>query len=181
LALQDGIDGDGGAVEEQSGRFVVAARLRHPGIDPLDQALRPRQRLAEGQLAGALVEGRDIGEGAADVGGEPKARTVGCRWDALLHLPVGDDCTLRAPRTPMRPLSPARDRGQGLASSAAEAETMLAGTVQEKHAWGGRSVRFIRRNCRLSGVRGALICPPATGPRVPLPPAQIPFAGALTV
>src|SRR6516162_3749500 len=102
LALQDGIDGDGGAVEEQSGRFVVAARLRHPGIDPLDQALRPRQRLAEGQLAGALVEGRDIGEGAADVGGEPKARTVGCRWDALLHVPVGDDCTLRAPRTPRR-------------------------------------------------------------------------------
>src|SRR5262245_13469710 len=47
----------------------------------------------------------------------------------------GDDCTLRAPRTPMRPLSPARERGQGLASSAAEGETMLAGAVQEKHAW----------------------------------------------
>jgi hypothetical protein len=41
-ALQDGIDGDGGAVEKQPGRFVVAACLRHPGVDPLDQALRRR-------------------------------------------------------------------------------------------------------------------------------------------
>ncbi len=41
-ALQDCIDGDGGAVEKQSGGFVVAARLPHPGIDALDQALRRR-------------------------------------------------------------------------------------------------------------------------------------------
>jgi len=41
---------------------------------------------------------------------------------------------------------PIAGRGQGLASSAAEGETMLAGTAQEKRAWGDRSVRFIRRN-----------------------------------
>jgi hypothetical protein len=42
LALQDGIDGDGGAVEKQSSGLVIAARLLNPGVDPLDQPLRRR-------------------------------------------------------------------------------------------------------------------------------------------
>src|SRR5262249_45272237 len=134
LALQDGIDGDGGAVEEQSGRFVVAARLHHPGIDSLDQALRPRQCLAECQLAGALVEGRDMGEGAADGGGEPKARTVGCRWDALLHVPVGDDCTFtRAAHSDETPLP-----GAGKGSGVSKLSGGRRDNAQEKRSWGGR-------------------------------------------
>src|SRR5262249_26224981 len=42
---------------------------------------------------------------------------------------------------------PVAGRGQGVARSAAEGETMLEGTVQEKSAWGGRSVRLVRRTC----------------------------------
>src|SRR5215468_2826950 len=41
---------------------------------------------------------------------------------------------------------PVAGKGQGLASSAAEGETMLEGTVQEKRAWGGRSVRLTHRH-----------------------------------
>src|SRR5262249_45173142 len=98
-ALQEVIDGDGGAVEKQSGGFVVAARPRRRGMDALAQALRRRELLADGELASGLDEVRDVGEGAADGGREWKARTVGGRWNALLHVPLGDDRALRAPRT----------------------------------------------------------------------------------
>ncbi len=36
FALEDGVDGDGLAVQEQPGGSVVAAGFRHAGIDALD-------------------------------------------------------------------------------------------------------------------------------------------------
>jgi hypothetical protein len=64
-------------MQEQPGRTVVAARFCDARIDALDQPLRRRQRLAEGQHAGLVVEHRDIGERAADIGG--KADTMPLR------------------------------------------------------------------------------------------------------
>jgi hypothetical protein len=42
LALQNGVDGDGGTVQKQPRGFVGAVRLRHSRIDALDEALRCR-------------------------------------------------------------------------------------------------------------------------------------------
>ncbi len=42
LALQDGVDGDGGAMQKQPRGFVGTVRFGHSGIDALDQALRCR-------------------------------------------------------------------------------------------------------------------------------------------
>ncbi len=69
-ALQDGVDRHRRAVQEQPGRAIVAAGLLDPAVDAVDQPLRRRQRLAEAQRAGLVVEHRDVGEGAADIGGE---------------------------------------------------------------------------------------------------------------
>ena len=69
-ALEDGVDGDGGAVQKQPGGAIIAAGLGDAGIDAFDQPLRRQQRLAESKPAGALVEHGDIGEGAADIGGQ---------------------------------------------------------------------------------------------------------------
>src|SRR6478672_2430405 len=90
FALQNGIDGDGRAMEKQAGGLVAAAGLFDPGIDAFDQTVRCRQRLAECQLAGSLVEDRDVGEGAADIGRKTKVRAVGSGANALLHVPVSD-------------------------------------------------------------------------------------------
>ena len=86
FALQNGIDGDGRAMEKQPGGLVAAAGLFDPGIDAFDQTVRCRQRLAECQLAGSLVEDRDVGEGAADIGRKTKVRAVGSGANALLHV-----------------------------------------------------------------------------------------------
>ena len=75
-ALQHGVDGDRRAVQEQVRRGVVAACLLDAAADAVDQALRRRQRLAEGQPAGLVVEHRDVGEGAADVGREAEVGAV---------------------------------------------------------------------------------------------------------
>src|SRR6185503_15827126 len=86
FALQNGIDGDGRAMEKQAGGLVAAAGLFDPGIDAFDQTVRCRQRLAECQLAGSLVEDRDVGEGAADIGRKTKVRAGGSGANALLHV-----------------------------------------------------------------------------------------------
>ena len=49
----------------------AAPALSTPVLDAVDQPRRRRQRLAELQLPGRLVERRDVGEGAADVGRQP--------------------------------------------------------------------------------------------------------------
>ena len=49
-ALQDRVDGDGRAVQEQADGGIVGPGLGDAGIDALDQMLRRRQRLAETQL-----------------------------------------------------------------------------------------------------------------------------------
>ncbi len=92
LALQDGVDRDGRAMQEQPGRAVVAPGLGDARIDALDQPLRRRQHFAEAELAGAIVEHGNVGEGAADVGGETKAAAGAAqvaRGDVLVHGSVG--------------------------------------------------------------------------------------------
>ena len=79
-ALEDRVDRHRRAMQEQAGRAIVAAGLLDPAVDAVDQPLWRRQRLAEGQRAGLVVEHRNVGEGAADIGGEahlglrPRAR-----------------------------------------------------------------------------------------------------------
>ena len=49
----------------------LAPALRHAVLDAGDESRRRGERLSELELAGRLVEGGDIGEGAADVGRQP--------------------------------------------------------------------------------------------------------------
>ena len=123
-ALQDRVDRHRRAVQEQPGRAIVAAGLLDPAIDAVDQPLRRRQRLAEAQRAGLVVEHRDVGEGAADVGGEAHGRPgwriaaaqlggrsphfrrfhwqgnrTACRWQAFCIKPKDLAC-LGYPSTP---------------------------------------------------------------------------------
>jgi hypothetical protein len=92
LALENGIDGDGRAMQKQPGGLVTAPGFFDPGIDAFDQTVRRRQRLAERQLAGSLIEDRDVGESAADVGRKTKVRAVGSGASALLHVQVSERC-----------------------------------------------------------------------------------------
>src|SRR5258708_5502418 len=89
LALQDCVEGDGGAVQKEPGGFVGAARLNHPRVDALDQPVWRRQRFAEAQLAGPIIEDGDIRESAADIGGEAKARPVPFCCSASRHGLLG--------------------------------------------------------------------------------------------
>jgi hypothetical protein len=63
-------------VEEEPRRRVVGPRLLDPRVDALDQAGGRRQCLAEGHGAGGVVEDRDVGEGPADVDGEPELHWI---------------------------------------------------------------------------------------------------------
>ena len=67
-ALQDGVDRDRGAVQEEPRRAKLRSGLADAILDAGDEPLRRGQRLAEAKLAGRLVERRDVGESAADVG-----------------------------------------------------------------------------------------------------------------
>ena len=73
--MQHRIDGDRRAVQEQAGGAIAAAGLVHPGADAVDQPAGRGERLAEHQGAGAVVEDRDVREGAPDIGREPDAWT----------------------------------------------------------------------------------------------------------
>ena len=108
-ALQHGVDGDRRAVQEQARRRVVAAGLLDAARDAVDQPVRRRQRLAEGQPPGLVVEHRDVGEGAADVGGEPDVGAVAAAGTfANCHL--GDACLLTSSLRLARSASSARFR-----------------------------------------------------------------------
>src|SRR5262249_61872376 len=62
------------AVQEQPRRTEVAAGLLHADVDAFDEMMWRRERLAEGELASAFVEHRDVGEGPPDVGSKPQVR-----------------------------------------------------------------------------------------------------------
>ena len=86
-ALEDGVDGNGRAVQEQPRRPVFAAGLLDAARNAVDQPVRRRQRLAEGEPAGLVVEHRDVGEGAADVGGKADIGAVaGARTFTNCHV-----------------------------------------------------------------------------------------------
>ena len=72
--LQDRVDRDGRAVQEQSGIGIGGCGLLDPRGNALHEMVRRGERLAEAQPSGLVVEDRDIGERAADVGGQPKVR-----------------------------------------------------------------------------------------------------------
>ena len=61
----------------------LRAGLADAGLDAGDQPLRRGQRLAEPERAGRLVERRDVGEGAADVGRQAQ-RGLGWYWSCPL-------------------------------------------------------------------------------------------------
>src|SRR5262249_16038238 len=111
-ALEDGVDRNCRAVQEQAGRAVVAAGLLDALADAVDQPLRGRQRLADGERAGAIVEHRDIGEGAANIGGQAPVGT-GPFADCLFHWTEFDRPTtswpgLSRPSTSLRIVSARR-------------------------------------------------------------------------
>jgi hypothetical protein len=60
-------------VQEQPGVGVAGAGLVHAVRNPVDQAPRRRERLAQQELAAGFVERGDVREGAADVGGKTYA------------------------------------------------------------------------------------------------------------
>ena len=70
FALEDRVDGNGRAVEEEADIAVIGLGLGDAVVDALDQPLGGREGLAEGELAARLVEHGDIGKGAADIGGQ---------------------------------------------------------------------------------------------------------------
>ena len=95
-ALQHRVDGDGRAVQKQRRRAIIAAGLGDAGGNALDQMRRRRQRLAEGERAGFLVEHRDIGESAADIRREPQLSRVPFR-DPFRRRRSGANATSAAP------------------------------------------------------------------------------------
>ncbi len=76
-ALQQRVDGDGRAVQEQVGVLHIQPGAVQRVLDAVDEVCMRGQGLAEMQRAGALVERRQIGEGAADVDGDAQ----GSFWD----------------------------------------------------------------------------------------------------
>jgi len=77
VALEDGVDRDRRSVQEEPAALERGLRLFDTVDDALDQTVRRRECLAESRLAGTLVETDDIGESAADVGGNAH-RQPGC-------------------------------------------------------------------------------------------------------
>ena len=76
-ALEQRVDGDGRAVQKQMGYVEGDAGALDRRLDALDQRVMRRQRLAEEEPSGAFVEGGEIGEGAADIDGDPQPPALG--------------------------------------------------------------------------------------------------------
>jgi predicted metal-dependent phosphoesterase TrpH len=70
-ALKHGVDGHGGAMQEQMRLGQRHASFVQAVQDAMHQFIRGGEGLAQEQAALALVKGGDVGEGAANVGGEP--------------------------------------------------------------------------------------------------------------
>ena len=71
--FQDGVDGDGRAMQEQARIGKIRARFRYACFDALNEDVWRGQRLAQQQAPAHLVEGRNVGEGAADIGRHPQS------------------------------------------------------------------------------------------------------------
>ena len=72
-ALEHGVDGHGGAMQEQMRLGQRHARLVHALQDALHQFVGGGEGLAQQQAAFALVKSSDVGEGAANVGGNAQS------------------------------------------------------------------------------------------------------------
>jgi hypothetical protein len=75
-ALEQGVDGDGRTVQEQTAVLDVRAGAVERVLDAVDQLAVRGQGLAEGQFAGAFVQDRQVGEGAADVDREAQVAVL---------------------------------------------------------------------------------------------------------
>jgi hypothetical protein len=93
-ALQQRVDRDGRAVQEQVAVAQVDVGAVQGGLDAVDQRAVGGQRLAEQQLARGLVERGHVGEGAADVDGDAQPRRGlggGCHGE-VLSRPLRSGC-----------------------------------------------------------------------------------------
>ncbi len=70
-ALQNGVDRDGGTVQEKPRRTKLRACLSHSILDTGNESRRRGQRFSEAKLPRRLVESGDIGESAAHIGRQP--------------------------------------------------------------------------------------------------------------
>jgi hypothetical protein len=80
-ALQDGVDGDRRAVQKQSRIGEGRSGLANAGGNAIDQARRRRERLAEAEFAGPLVERGNVGECAPYI--RRQADSIGLRVQPL--------------------------------------------------------------------------------------------------
>jgi hypothetical protein len=81
FALQQRIDRNRGAVQEQRGIGERASGVVEGAMHAVDQPGWRRQHLAEPQFAGLAGQHCHVGERAADIGGDPQAigcETTGC-------------------------------------------------------------------------------------------------------
>ncbi len=76
LALEQGVDPDGGAVDDEAAVGQARARLVHAAEDALEQVVRGREGLRVHHRPGRLVERDQVREGAADVDADPESH--GC-------------------------------------------------------------------------------------------------------
>ena len=111
-ALEHGVDGDGRAVQEEARVGEARAGLVHAVRDAVDQAARGRERLAEQELPARFVEGGDIGEGTADVGG--KTGAGGQAPDSITRWKHESETTRGRSDTPPRPVAARFPRPRGV-------------------------------------------------------------------
>src|SRR5262245_23772401 len=83
-ALEDGVNGYGTAMQEEPRSLDRRARLVDARHDAFDELTRRRQRLAEQGFSRKRVEGDNIREGTANVGGYTKRLRTGSLFPELL-------------------------------------------------------------------------------------------------
>jgi len=70
-SLEQRVDPNGGAMQKQVSLIETRTRPGQARADSLDDPRRRGERLAEQQPAAGFVEHRDVGKGAAHIGGDP--------------------------------------------------------------------------------------------------------------
>ena len=137
LALQHGVGGDGGAVQQVAdvgqGEAVARGRLLDAGHQPERGVLRRGRRLEAGDGAGARIEDLQIGEGPADVDGDANRQRVLGRHDSSFRA----CCVLN--RRQRHPLSPVF-MGRGLEDGGSRLRTRESRLLTPTLSRGGQGV-----------------------------------------
>ena len=105
LALEQLVGGNGGAVADRADRVAVALgqaeqseHLVDPGHEPVGRVARRRRGLGGDELAGVLVEGDDVGEGAPGVDADADPARHGRSLVRRSWSGDGNTCPLFYPR-----------------------------------------------------------------------------------